>query len=262
MLKVDVWALRPVRCFVDTRLQGFQGFLGSLVSHLKWPSFPHNFRTLDGHSPSSTHQTATPLTFGLHAMPWFSWQVRLPIGFGNIRGEWRIPRHVLGPIIRTFISMMALSTGNVVFPIFNIGGTSASWVLFALNLIWLTVATTCVWTVGRFRLNTGAYDPTVRLSALTMTVGWCCIATINLAFMTTAICRCYQSNDLEYCALFGISNLEASNLLVKAISDTQWAPFLWAIMVLTMCATVVPSWDWTVQHRRIRERILLRLGPR
>lgn len=43
----------------------------------------------------------------------------------------------MGPIVRTFVSMMILSTGNIVFPIFNIGGAVASWLIFSLNLLWV-----------------------------------------------------------------------------------------------------------------------------
>ncbi|KAH8688164.1 hypothetical protein BGZ61DRAFT_39635 [Ilyonectria robusta] len=245
------------RCYLPVLLIRFATVK---VSYPKWSCGP-SYKYAIPPEPSFAYLVAILSIFGRRKMPWYPWGWPR-MGLYSSGRDYRIPKHLMGPIVRTFVTMMFLSTGNIVFPIFNIGGTVASWLLFSINLLWIIAATVCICVVGKFRLFIGAYDPTVRLFALTMMAGWWCLAAINFTFMTTAICRCYQGDKLDYCALFGVGNSVISAPLVMRISDTQWTLFSWMVLVLMMCATSVPGWDWMYQHWRIRERIRLSLEPR
>ena len=99
--------------------------------------------------------------------------------------------------------------------------------------------------LGRLRLLSGEYDPSVRLFALTMMAGWWSLAVMNLGYITVSICRCYtgtdQDNDLDYCALFGVGNFDVSSPFAMKVSNGQWTAFSWITLVLIMWATCAPG---------------------
>lgn len=124
--------LQPGRCLPVLLLTRFAAVR---VSYPKWPCGP-SYKSAIPAEPSFAYSVTILSISGLRIMPWYPWGWPR-LGLYSSGREWRIPKHLMGPIVRTFVSMMILSTGNIVFPIFNIGGAVASWLIFSLNLLWV-----------------------------------------------------------------------------------------------------------------------------
>lgn len=120
------------RCYLPVLLTRFATVK---VSYPKWSCGP-SYKYAIPPEPSFAYLVAILSIFGRRKMPWYPWGWPR-MGLYSSGRDYRIPKHLMGPIVRTFVTMMFLSTGNIVFPIFNIGGTVASWLLFSINLLWV-----------------------------------------------------------------------------------------------------------------------------